>query len=625
MQALKSSADSAHTDSAWSVVTVARTKSQLNTPACTITTTTTTATVTYEAVANAVSYKIRYGTENPPTGDGEAYASGTILTGLTQNTTYYYQLQTVGDNVNYLSSDWGSVITQATLPPPDTTAPVVTLTGDATINLANGSSWIDPGATATDETDGTLTVTTSGTVDTQTAGTYTITYSATDAAGNTGTATRSVIVAAVQDPTLTQLTAPIVTATATTTSITPTWASIANAASYKIRYGTSNPPTGDGSTTTSGIAITGLTAETTYYLQVMAIGDGSTYSDSDWSTVVTQVTEVASSTDPETDTTAPVITLAGDATINLAYSATWTDPGATATDDTDGSLTVSVSYTFDGSYQTAFDSKQAGTWTITYTVTDDAGNTGTATRTVIVATQYQLTETTFVMEAHAISSHVIRCSLTPAFTQKDLSIKWQYTTTDQTGNGSPVWTDHTMATGSSIDISGLTPNQKYWFRAILTQGETTQTTNADVAWLTQIVNNAAFIQSESPIIIKRGECAICKGRIINGNGNIIMPDEIQSIHYTIYKRPVALFETDNTVINGYNNKNVEIFPTVLKNPVMDDYYQWDTDEIGYNFLHSPNHEVLNPFPEPGFYAVTYEIIMCDGRKVTPLFNVNMLN
>lgn len=75
----------------------------------------------------------------------------------------------------------------------DVTAPEVTVTGgDMTISL-NGT-YSDPGATATDNKDGAVSVTTSGTVNEDLVGSYTITYSATDAAGNTGTATRTVVV-----------------------------------------------------------------------------------------------------------------------------------------------------------------------------------------------------------------------------------------------------------------------------------------------------------------------------------------------------------------------------------------------------------------------------------------------
>ena len=70
----------------------------------------------------------------------------------------------------------------------DTTAPVITLTGDNPATVELGATYTDAGATA----DGGETVTSTGTVDTSTVGAYTITYSATDAANNTGTTTRTV-------------------------------------------------------------------------------------------------------------------------------------------------------------------------------------------------------------------------------------------------------------------------------------------------------------------------------------------------------------------------------------------------------------------------------------------------
>ncbi len=86
----------------------------------------------------------------------------------------------------------------------DQTAPVITLTGPATVNHEQGSSYSDQGATATDAVDGSVSVATSGAVGAA-AGTYTITYSATDAAGNTATATRTVIVADTTAPAITLL------------------------------------------------------------------------------------------------------------------------------------------------------------------------------------------------------------------------------------------------------------------------------------------------------------------------------------------------------------------------------------------------------------------------------------
>lgn len=75
--------------------------------------------------------------------------------------------------------------------------PEVTLIGDKSDTISLNSSYSDPGATAQDEEDGILIVTSdysSTNPDVNTTGSYKITYSATDADGNTGTAVRTVIV-----------------------------------------------------------------------------------------------------------------------------------------------------------------------------------------------------------------------------------------------------------------------------------------------------------------------------------------------------------------------------------------------------------------------------------------------
>lgn len=82
------------------------------------------------------------------------------------------------------------------VPTADTTAPVITITGGNTATVAQNATYTDAGATATDDVDGTVNVTTTGTVDTSTLGDYTFTYTATDAAGNTATETRTVTVEA---------------------------------------------------------------------------------------------------------------------------------------------------------------------------------------------------------------------------------------------------------------------------------------------------------------------------------------------------------------------------------------------------------------------------------------------
>lgn len=79
------------------------------------------------------------------------------------------------------------------------------------------------------------------------------------------------------------------------------------------------------------------------------------------------------------DTTAPVVTLKGASTANVTLGTAYTDEGATADDDRDGDISSSIVV---DNPVTA--STPTGTYTVTYTATDEAGNVGTATRTVIV-------------------------------------------------------------------------------------------------------------------------------------------------------------------------------------------------------------------------------------------------
>jgi PKD repeat protein len=74
----------------------------------------------------------------------------------------------------------------------DITPPVITINGENPLTAILGAPYADAGATATDNSDGTLPVTTTGAVDTATVGTYTLTYTATDASLNTATASRTV-------------------------------------------------------------------------------------------------------------------------------------------------------------------------------------------------------------------------------------------------------------------------------------------------------------------------------------------------------------------------------------------------------------------------------------------------
>jgi len=78
------------------------------------------------------------------------------------------------------------------------------------------------------------------------------------------------------------------------------------------------------------------------------------------------------------DKTAPVITMNGNAKMQIDQCATFTDPGAVAIDNIDGNLSSTIQV------KGSVNSSVVGDYTILYTVKDAQGNTSTATRTVLV-------------------------------------------------------------------------------------------------------------------------------------------------------------------------------------------------------------------------------------------------
>lgn len=186
-----------------------------------------------------------------------------------------------------------------TLPVPDTVQPVITLNGEATVNLPVGAEYTDAGATAYDDQDGDITdrITTTVTsevyglteldeLDMSKVGIYTFHYNVSDTAGNAAAeVTRRVVVAL--DP----------------------------------------------------------------------------------------------------DVTKPVITLLGEASVQLVKGSNYTDAGATAADDRDGDITdrIDATITQDGKTVLTLDTSAAGSYVYHYNVTDTAGNTAAeVTRTVTV-------------------------------------------------------------------------------------------------------------------------------------------------------------------------------------------------------------------------------------------------
>ena len=266
----------------------------------------------------------------------------------------------------------------------------------------------------------------------------------------------------------TQLSTPTATAAATSDSITLTFESVANASSYKLRYGTSNPPTGDGSAYMSGTALTGLTANTTYYLQTKSIGDGTNCSDSDWSAVITQSTSAAN--------TAPTaIALAG-ATSNAklqrrvlgqtevydlgALTVTDPDVGDTSTlaitaqiiSGDDSPTPENLNYfALSGNNITAISTTPPGIYLVTVTATDSHGATCSQQFTITIASAL-IDPNDFVVTT--LSATSVQAAFTiPTNTSNTAQIKWQRSTVDP---DSANFNDANWVTIKTTDITGET-------------------------------------------------------------------------------------------------------------------------------------------------------------------------
>jgi len=124
--------------------------------------------------------------------DGSVTSSITTVSDVDANTVGSY---TVTYNVTDAAGNAATQVTRTINVGPDETIPVISLIGSSSVDVERANAYSDLGATATDNTDGTITssiVTVNG-VDATTSGTYTVTYDVKDAAGNAATQVTRVV------------------------------------------------------------------------------------------------------------------------------------------------------------------------------------------------------------------------------------------------------------------------------------------------------------------------------------------------------------------------------------------------------------------------------------------------
>ncbi len=240
----------------------------------------------------------------------------------------------------------------------DEIPPELTLNGDNPLEVEAGEPYVEAGATALDNVDGDISasvVISGDIVDTGTVGTYFVEYNVSDSAGNPAVAlTRTVNVVDTSVPVITLNGAATVTLEVGVDDYTEQGATATDA--------------GDPTVTIiigGDVVLAGTVG--TYVV---------TYDATDASgNVALQVTRTVQ----VVDTSAPVITLNGAATVTLeAGIDSYTEDGATATDAGDPSVAVVIG-------GDVVDAGTVGTYVVTYDATDASGNVATqVTRTVNV-------------------------------------------------------------------------------------------------------------------------------------------------------------------------------------------------------------------------------------------------
>jgi hypothetical protein len=247
----------------------------------------------------------------------------------------------------------------------DTIPPVISLSGSSSITLEAGSTFIDAGATASDNYDDDTALATAivstGTVISNVPDVYIITYDVSDSSSNSAaTETRTVTVVDTQAPVITLDGNTTMTLEAKTTFVDP-------------GYTVTDSSEGDISTSISIAGSVNTSLLGSYTL---------TYTASDSSgnaaTSITRVVNVV-------DTTPPVISLNGNDPMLIEFGNPFTDPGASALDDYDGVINTVLS-------SGTVDTSTVGTYTLFYDVSDAAGNPAIrVSRNVIVGSPPTIT------------------------------------------------------------------------------------------------------------------------------------------------------------------------------------------------------------------------------------------
>jgi hypothetical protein len=327
----------------------------------------------------------------------------------------------------------------------DTTPPTITLLGSNPIPIQLNSSYLDAGATASDNLEGdvTLSIIIVNAVNTSILGSYPVTYNVSDAAGNAATQiTRTVNVVDNIVPTVSAI--PLAGIYNSTQNITLV------PSDPSIIYYTTNGATPTTSSPVYNDPIP-INTDTT----VKSFAKTLTGNSGPMVTVLYTI-----------DPVSPIITLIGNAHVTVDISSPYADAGATANDNRDGNITPSIIVS------NPVNTSILGSYPVTYNVSDAAGNAAAQiTRTVEVVDQIPPTITllgsnptivylnsTYV-DAGATASDNVDGNVTPSIVtvnSVDTSIFGTYTVTYNVSDAAGNITPEVIRTVYVVDPSDLT-------------------------------------------------------------------------------------------------------------------------------------------------------------------------
>jgi hypothetical protein len=320
-------------------------------------------------------------------GNGTVDANGTVNVDLPGAYVLSYDVADVSGNAATQVARAVTVV--------DTTKPVISLAGDANVTHEAATAYLDAGATWADTLDGNGALVAAGTVDVNVPGVYVLTYDFTDAAGNAAVSVTRIV-------SVVDTTKPVISLSGDAT-VTH------EAATVYLDEGATWTDTVDGNG-----ALVAAGAVDVNVLGVYVLTYDFTDAAGNAAVSVTRIVSVV-------DTTKPVISLSGDATVTHEAATAYSDGGATWTDTLEGNGTVDANGTVNVDLP--------GAYVLSYDVADVAGNA--ATQVARAVTVVDTTKPVITVDGNLTASIFTD---NPVDVAKPGSYRISYAVTDDAGN-----------------------------------------------------------------------------------------------------------------------------------------------------------------------------------------------